>query len=225
MKTKHLLSILVMTCAALMQSCGRDEQGTQSPVFLGQAPKSSCLCDPQPARNMGILLLRSNPLIEMDSGQLGAFQSFVQTNSSMLQPNGPTMTCARQLGQALQYQGLKSYSQRDYDDAYGSVLAQGGTIDMAQDVAGSMQSGALDAWMTGKELVWLSEVIPSAAAGNWQPYMATGTESRKQLRQVIAIYSQMPDMQAILRDMQPLLASFQPIVEEQMVMAACLFKG
>jgi len=85
------------------------------------------------------------------------------------------MTWARQIGQALQYQGLTSYSQGDYDDAYGSVLAQGGTIDMAHDVAGSMQSGALDAWMTGKELVWLSEVIPIAANGKRQT--ATGSHT------------------------------------------------
>lgn len=224
MKKAYLLSVLIVAAAALIQSCGRDEQSTQSSVFLAQESKSSCLCYPQPARNMGILLLRSNPLIEIDAAQFSAFQSFVQENASLLQTNGPTMTCARQLGQALQYQGLKSYSQQDYNDAYGSVLAKGGTIEMANDVAGSMQSGALDAWMTGKELVWLSQVIPSAAAGNWQPYLTTGTESRNQLRQVIQIYRAMPDMRQMLKEMQPLLASFQPIVEEQMVMAGCLFR-
>lgn len=173
---------------------------------------------------MGELLVRSNPLIEMNAGQFQSFQGFIQGNSSLLQSNGPTMTCARELGQALQYQGLSSYSQSDYNDAYGSVLAQGGTIDMAQDVAGGMQSGALDAWMTGQELVWLSQVIPSASNGNWQPYLTTGTESRNQVRQVMVLLQSMPDMQSMLQEVQHLLLSYQPIVEEQMVMAGCLFR-
>jgi hypothetical protein len=224
MRIKPLLTLLLISTFFMTLSHARTAPvagASNSPV---QAAKPDCLCYPQPARNVGVLLLRSNPLMEMDAARFNAFREFIQQNAALLRAGTATMNCAGQLGRALQQHGLTRYSPREYDEAYGRVLQRGGTIEMANDVADSMRSGALDAWMTGKELVWLSQVIPAAANGNWLPYATTGTESRKQLRQVMVIIEQMPDMQGMLNSVQHLLVTFQPQIEEQMVMAACLLR-
>jgi hypothetical protein len=61
----------------------------------------------------------------------------------------------------------------------------GATLDQAQAVGASMTSGSVEAAMMGEEFVWLSQVIPSAAAGNWTPYGTTGLYARQQARQAI----------------------------------------
>jgi hypothetical protein len=210
-------------CAAL-SSCevDADDPSSAGPLMLAQAPE--CLCAPSTARGLGRLLLDSNPINEADPQTFADFQANIARNSNVLQSNGATMICARRLGAALQNQGLSQFSKQDYNEAYGSVLAQGGTIEMAQDVADSMSSGAVDMWATGRELSWLAQVIPTAANGNWTPYTTTGTESRNQIRQILPIMATISDIGRDLPWVLDTINGFQPIVEEQMVMAACLFR-
>ena len=213
-------SLVLFLLAATVTGCS-DDKDYSTPSYSAQAP--TCLCAPTQARNMGQLLLQSNPLVEMDQARWNNYTSWISSNAQLLTANGPTMSCARELGNALVYQGLQSFGQADYEGSYGRVLEMGGTIEQAQDVAGSMRSGALDAFMTGKELIWLAEVIPQAAQGNWQPFLNTGTESRLQFRQVIPLLQQ-AGLGADLGQIAPLIDQFGPMVEEQMVMAACLFR-
>ena len=152
MTPKATLQRAVFTICALVigAACSiEQDQNTAStnrpPVFQQQ---ESCLCGPQVARNVGMLFYRSNPATEMDQNQFDQFRALVEGNSESLQESGPTITCTRQLGEALASVGLRTFSQGDYDDSYASVLSQGGTMEQAQDVAGSMNSGAVDAFMT-----------------------------------------------------------------------------
>ncbi len=160
---------------------------------------------------------------EIGQNQFGQLRAFIEGNSNLLQAGGPAVTCARQLGEALASAGLKSFSRQDYDGAYSSVLAQGGTIKQAQDVAGSMTRGSVDAFMTGKELYWLSTVLPAAANGDWGPYLNTATEHRAQVRQVLPLILSMPDTGELMPIVRQTMAQFEPMVEEQIVMASCLF--
>ena len=186
--------------------------------------KPGCICGHAPARNAGMLLYESNVLMELDQQKASEFEAFIRTNASLLQADGPTIQCAKRLGNTLISRGLGSYSRVDYDRAYESVLANGGTIEMASDVAGSMQSGALDAVMTGQELLWLAEVIPPAARGDWSKFTSTGTEARNQVRMVAPMVMAMPDMAGMLQQVQPIIdqLGFGPMVADQMVLASCL---
>lgn len=224
MKSEYLVAALLIGAAVLMQSCGRETNNTESPTVLAQASQGGCLCHPQRARDLGFLLLASNPINEVDPQRRQQFHQLIGENSEILSSDGATMICAARLGRALQQQGLASFNRGDYDRAYENVVANGGNVAMAQDVAGSMNQGAMDAWSTGRELTWLSQVLPAAAVGNWDPYWNTGTQTRNQVRQALAIIGSMPDMGSMMQQLQHLLGIFQPQIEEQMVMASCLFR-
>lgn len=211
-----------------LASCSSDDTGSGSSYgdtsVLAQAQEPSCLCGPTQARNMGQLLLQSNPLVEADGQRWNNYVQWINNNANLLTQDGPTMVCARKLGNAFTSYGLRNFNQADYNDSYGRVLEMGGNIDQAQGVADSMMSGALDAYMTGQELLWLARVIPSAAVGNWNPFLTTGTQSRLQFRQVIPIIQQ-AGLSYDLGQLAPFIDQFGPMVEEQMVMAACLYTG
>lgn len=226
---RSTLTIVIAGVVILgLVSCSSDDSGSGSSYgetsVPAQAREPSCLCGPIQARNMGQLLLQSNPLVEADGQRWNNYVQWINNNAHLMTQDSPTMVCARKLGNALTSSGLRNFNQADYDDSYGRVLELGGNIDHARDVADSMMSGSVDAYMTGQELLWLARVIPSAAAGNWEPFYTTGTQSRLQFRQVIPIIQQ-AGLGYDLGQLAPFVGQFGPMVEEQMVMAACLFKG
>ena len=213
-------------CALLLGTLlfGCSDNDTSAPSYALPTVKSDCLCGYAQARNVGLLLYESNVMMELDQQKASEFEAFIRTNAGLLQADGPTIQCARRLGNTLVSKGIGSYSLPDYDRAYESVLADGGTIEMASDVARSMQSGALDAVMTGQELLWLADVIPSAALGDWSKFTSTGTEARNQVRMVAPMVMAMPDMGQMLQEVQPVIdqLGFGPVVADQMVLASCL---
>ncbi len=116
-------------------------------------------------------------------------EEFVRNNCNYLISEGSVINLARDLGNNLISSGLQNYSQNDYDDAYESALNMGATGEMARDVASSISSASLDAFVMGQELLWLTVVMPAAAQGNWEPFVTTGTYSRQYIIQIIPIYS------------------------------------
>lgn len=183
-------------------------------LFTGSTPPPQCTVES--AQILGHLYYLSNPM-----GNANDLTAFVNQYRAHLTSNGTVMKCAKTLGNKLIAQSLGAFSQADYDDAYGSVLEMGGTMDMAHDVAYDIQSGAVDLLMLGQELLWLVQVIPSAANGDWRLFNTTGTETRNMIREVMPIYQMMfamdPSMAQIFDDV---LAQFGPLVEYQMVMLA-----
>ncbi len=185
------------------------------------AASATCLCAPQIARDVGDLLYRSNPLDETDQVKFDNFRTLVQSNATVLRPNGAIIRCAGDLGSALASAGLANFKKEDYDRAYDNVLRQGGTLDQAQDVADSMQSGSIDAYMMGRELQWLSQVLPAAASGDWRPYFNTTTDARARVRQLLPLLT-LPYMGDAAPIVEQMMASLGPDVQEMAVLAACL---
>jgi hypothetical protein len=171
-------------------------------------------CDETAARNVGMLYYATNPVFEQTRSQ--DLVAFVRSNSQLLEANGPTIQCARIAGSRLVQRGLAAFSPRGYDDAYASALNMGANMDQARSVASSVNSGSLDAVMMGQELLWLAQVVPAAAQGNWGPFNNTGSMSRSNIRQVWPFYQQMmamdPSMRAILDEV---LGQVQPWAEYQ----------
>ena len=145
----------------------------------------SCSCsndsvDQETAKNLGHLYYAVNPLNELQNPK--SIENFIYSNKSLLQDDSPTIRCARKLGTKLIESGLKAFSNNDYDRAYGSVLDMGGNMSQARDVSQSIQQGAVDTFMIGQELLWISNVVPKAANGDWTDFNKTGTQSRMTLR-------------------------------------------
>ena len=181
--------------------------------------QGSSLCTEVTARNVGGLYYALNPLNEQSHPQ--QLMAFVQTNKRLLAPNAPTIQCLRLVGLRLMNQGLASFSMKDSDHAYESALRMGADVDQARSVASSINSGSIEAYMMGEELVWLSEVVPAAAEGDWTRFAGTGTQSRLMFRQVWPLYQQMlamdPSMRTIL---ESAMAQMQPWVEYQVAVLA-----
>lgn len=219
--TSTIIAAIAITL--LQASCSNDESsnaGSWNSFLFGWA-SPSCLCDPASARDLGALMIQSSPIIEMNDDRVHNFGNWISGNAQFLKSNGPIIECARNLGNALISRGLSSYMQTDYDDAYGRVLSMGGNMDDGHAVADSMTSGALDAMMMGKELLWLAQVIPAGAEGNWEPYFSSGTSARQQFRQMIPILKVSGLGNA--EQLMPYFSQYEPILQDQMVMATCLF--
>lgn len=183
-------------------------------ILTGSAPSPQCTVES--AQILGRLYYLANPM-----GNANDLTAFVNQYRAHLTSKGTVMKCAKTLGNRLIIQSLGAFSQADYNDAYGSVLEMGGTMDMAHDIAYDIQGGAVDLFMMGQELLWLAEVMPSAASGDWRLFNTTGTETRNMIREVMPIYEMMfamdPSMAQIFDNA---MAQFGPLVEYQMVMLA-----
>jgi hypothetical protein len=55
-------------------------------------------------------------------------------------------------------------------------------------VDNALHSYGADTIAVGQEFLWLSEVLPSAARGNYTPYNTTGTPARQTVRQIWPYY-------------------------------------
>ena len=178
-------------------------------VSLFNCTGGSDAVDPSTAKNLGHLYYMVNPLNVMQN-PLGV-ESFIRENKLLLQDDGPTIRCARKLGNKLVQDGLNAFGKTDYDRAYGRVLSMGGNRRHAHAIARSLQDGAVDALMVGQELLWIANAVPKAANGDWTAFNTTGTQSRETMRQIWPLYKQM-GMQPILDRFIPL---FKPMIEEQ----------
>lgn len=203
-----LLLILFFT------GCGEDDNSASQNNF--SASKKVQTCSPESARLLGRAFRLANPM--NDPRELAGF---LQQNRSAFKENGSAIRCAKALGTAMMQQGVNAFSEMSYNDAYGGALQMGANGDQARQIANSMTSGAVDVYIMGEELIWLSKVLPAAALGNWQPFNTTGTMQRQQARQYLPFYRQMSQMDpAISAIFEQTMQQFAPLIEEQVVVYA-----
>ena len=218
MKDYWMIPIYVAIASLILPGCKKRNSPPPAP---GQTPppvSTTKAFDPRIARVVGRVYHMSNPLF--DPAELRAY---VQQNRAAFAENGPVIRCARLLGQDLFARSIRSFGQNDYNRAYGRALEMGATGEQARDVANSMQSGSLDLFVMGKELFWLSQVLPSAANGDWGPYETTGTQTRQAQRQVLPFLNQMMAQDAAMRGVVEAVGrQYQPIVEDQIVWLAIM---
>ena len=179
---------------------------TNVPVVRG-------VCSDESARLIARAYYLSNPMTEHDG-----FQQFVTRNRAVLSAGSPAIQCGRVLGAHLAQRGINAYDA----DAYRRAMGKG-PDELAPDVARSFNSGAVDVFAMGRELVWLAEVLPAAAVGDFGPYVTAGTETRAMLRQVLALagsYAAIPEFAQMLGMTKSLVPLFEPISEGQILMLA-----
>lgn len=195
----------------VLAGCGTSsEQGSEAATIFRMRT-----CDEQTARLIGRLYYLTNPINEQTNPQ--ALEAFVQSNSQLLSRGSSWVDCARRVGNQSISRAIQSFSSEDADHAYESSLEMGATMEQAQDVAGSMNQGSIDIMMMGEELLWLAEVIPDAAVGNWNSYNTTGTQLRQQIRQLWPLYQGVMAMDPSMRNiLEQTMQQFQPWIEYQM---------
>jgi len=150
----------------------------------------------------------------------GEFRAFVSSNRSAFQAGGPAVACASALGGRLIQAGMAAYDPNAYERAMGGA----GPAHLAPDVARSINSGSLDMSGMGHELSWLARVFPDVARGSLESFLSSGTDTRLQLRSVMALMQQMatisPDFAQNLAFARAVVGHFSPLAEEQVLMLA-----
>jgi hypothetical protein len=157
----------------------------------------------------------TNPMDERD------FRPFLSQNRSYFVENGEAVRLAKELGLTLIAAGVKSYDPGAEERAYRIAGSTGVPPEFAPGVARSLNSGSLELWSLGNELLWLSEVLPPATEGDLGPYQTTGTLARQQIRQVLpllkVILKSDPAMAELYRSV---MRQYGPLAEEYITSVA-----
>jgi hypothetical protein len=184
-ETRRLGSALVAIVVFLVASSPASYSMAQGP---SPPPSASCLCTMTSAGNLAHLAYASAPLYENQK-----IVRFVERNATLLSANGPTITCASRLGDALLRRGIANLPRRSvWDRAYESAIFSGADMQQARniaDAAARTDDPALVQAVSGEDLLWLATVIPQAAAGDWVPYWQTGGVMRRMSRAQVPQHS------------------------------------
>jgi len=179
----------------------------------------------QTARILGRLYYLANPYeVARDPMQI---TNYVRANASSLGENSEVIRCARELGGLMINQGIQNFNangdrERMYD------IGHRAEVDplVTKRAADEMYNGSADLFFMGQELVWLARVIPSAAAGNWDPFNNSGTDSRKQFYQLWPLVQSMTYGDEYTKQiMEQAFKQMQPIVEYQILLLASMIQN
>lgn len=93
------------------------------------------------------------------------FRGLVVASKDVLTANSITIVCMNRLGKQLIEKGTSIYDPRAYEKVMGVD-----SIQSASDVARSINSNALYLHYLGKQLQWLSSILPSASTGDFKSF-------------------------------------------------------
>lgn len=128
-------------------------------------------------------------------------------------PNSQITQCMRSAGNTLIAKGVQTYNPQDADRAYGRALEMGATGDMANKIRVNMNQEGMELQSMGHELVWLSQVLPQSAQGNWNDFINTGTQIRQMSIQVMQMSALM--LGGELDVFRQLMEQYGPYIEYQ----------
>lgn len=96
-----------------------------------------------------------------------------------------------------------------------------GLEDLPGQVDASMRSYGSDMFAMGQELLWLANVLPAAAQGNYTPYNTTGTDTRRMMHQVLPMYQMLCQMDpSSCQIMLGVFREMTPQIEQQIYFLA-----
>ena len=134
-------------------------------------------CDEPTARLVARAYVVSFPMAFKED----EFASLLATNAKALGKNGKATRCMKTVGTRLMGGALAAGSSehRDYaTERWGGSMPEG-LEHLPGQVDASMNSWSNDSFAMAQELLWLSEVLPAAAAGNRDPFDAQDTLARR----------------------------------------------
>jgi hypothetical protein len=213
-------------------------------VFLASAPCPALAqggggpCDLASARAIAHMYIVANPLLAQKYQRTFPMSDphpwlvyEVNSNPTLFGEASTAIQCGKALGTRLVQLGIQSFNPNSYNDV---MRRFGGTVvnEFAPQVAQSLDKDAVYFVTLGQELIWLTNVLPAAAQGNWVPYNDTGSSDiqRQRIRANLPVFNQM--IQTFYA-IDPVLAenalnfqlSMNPFIEQQIVVLALINVG
>lgn len=195
-------------------------------VFLAMVvpvlPLTGCrkyACDDQSARLVAHAYVLSNPLL----GQENELIPLMQYNMTYFLPEGKAIQCMQSLGTGLVQKGMalsNQFSGNLASNRFGGRMPAG-LQNLPGQVDQNLRSFGANQVIMGKELIWLSQVLPAALLGNPTLYQTTGTDFRQMQRLQLRMYLTLCQMApALCQDMQAFARSSLADLEQQIYILA-----
>jgi hypothetical protein len=189
----HTTKFFLISIFIVVTGCGRETKSTPEDGVAVDAGSINVIdspniggertCNANDATFWAEAFILSNPVIT----SVNELQKFVEMHKDELRNDSPLINCASLVGRKLLDKGASMYSRDDQTRVYNNMISIGTPAHEATRIANEFNAGAYDAMMIGEELIWLAEVLPQAAEGNWTPYQTTGSERRKAARDYVAL--------------------------------------
>ena len=172
-------------------------------------------CDEQTSRLVSRAYILSIPLLGRENDLI----SLMRSSPSSFGEDGRAIQCMRVLGSAMTRQGLAQAQPSDRDRAsrmFGGSMPEG-LEHLPGQVDQSLNSYSNGPFEIGQELLWLAQVLPPAAQGDYAPYNTTGTFNRRMMRQVLPQFQLLCQMQPSACQMMMQMMSGQMPALENMI--------
>ena len=183
-----------------------------------QIKKPTCY-DDYTAQLVARAYVLSMPLFYMENDLV----ALMAGNESYFTVDGKAIGCLKALGTALTQSGLESAAQ---NESYSATERFGGSMPeglehLPGQVDASLNSYSNEAFSMGLELLWLADVLPAAASGNYEPYNTTPTMIRQLVLEQMQVMQFLCQVEPGLCEyMQNLIMASQPALEEQVYLYA-----
>lgn len=175
--------------------------------------KKTSACDEVTARLVARAYVLSIPLFFKENDLI----PLMADSKDYFLEDGKAIRCMQTLGTALTQSGMADLEQnREYSatERFGGSMPEG-LEHLPGQVDASIQSYGNDMFTMGQELLWLSQVLPPAAEGDYEPYKTTATATRQLMAQILPIYQMLYQMDSSMYQMmQNMMQQMQPILEQ-----------
>jgi hypothetical protein len=176
-------------------------------------------CDEVSARLVAKSYVLTMPLLGRDNEMIPLMQS----NRGYFAQGGGAIRCMQSLGTALVQGGLgrsRELSGPSATERFGGSMPEG-LSHLPGEVDRSMRNYGSDMVTMGQELIWLANVLPAAAQGDYIPYNTTGTETRRMISQIQPIYQMLCQMDmSVCQMMLGMFREMAPQIEQQIYVFA-----
>ena len=190
-------------------------------LFMGfeEQALSADACDEVSSRLVAKSYVLTMPLLGRDNEMVPLMQS----NREYFAQGGGAIRCMQRLGTTLVQGGLarsREFSGSSATERFGSSMPEG-LAHLPGEVDASMGSYGSDMFTMGQELLWLANVLPAAAQGNYTPYNTPDTTTRRMLYQVLPMYQMLCQMDpSICQMMLGMFREMAPQIEQQVYVLA-----
>ena len=180
-----------------------------SPVLFGPAQPSAAKFDDAVVRLAVHAYVISIPLLFKENELV----PLIAANNAYFVEGGPVIQYFQQAGTAL-FLGGAAYQGPPVWQNYLNMPPD--VVRIAQQVDNTMRTNGIQ---VGQEFLWLAQVLPAAASGNWAPYQQEGTPARQQgIAQAQMIQQFNP---FILQMMANSMQMAQPQIEQAIYALVC----
>jgi hypothetical protein len=178
------------------------------------AALSAMLCDDQSARLVARAYVLAIPLLSRENELI----PLLDENKAYFLEGGGATRCMQALGAALMRGGS---SGAVLGNGYSATERFGGSMPQGLEhlpgqVDASMRGYGSDMLTMGQELLWLSQVLPPAVDGDYEPYNTTSTPNRQMIAQAVPLYQMLCQMDPeVCQVMLGMMQQTLPELEQQ----------